>query len=166
MDQDGDTQEVASSLVSASAVWLTRKSEERKLFSEDLVFGRGFLNQPRGTVTGIWRSPSTARTLIQLGRGRGELIPDHVTERSHTVRQDTRQSRLKEGGWGTSLRFRQARLTPSEKSNHYEYGVGELLNYQLGDLLVGHDIMLGWVDEGSTHMGNTSHPELFFFQVK
>lgn len=53
MDQDRDTQEVASSLVSASAVWLTRKSEERKLFSENLVFGRGFLNQPRGTVTGI-----------------------------------------------------------------------------------------------------------------
>lgn len=42
------------------------------------------------------------------------------------------------------------------------------LNYQVGDLLAGCDIILGRVDEGSTHMGtvNSSRPALFFFQVK
>lgn len=41
------------------------------------------------------------------------------------------------------------------------------LNYQLGDLLAGCDIILGRVDEG-THMGAGKHftPSTFFFQVK
>lgn len=40
------------------------------------------------------------------------------------------------------------------------------LNYQVGDLLAGCDIILGRVDEGSTHMGtgNSSRPALFFFK--